>query len=476
MIEAIRGLTEEQIVRVQRTTEEILADTGFRIGHPDILRRCKAAGCRVEGETVRFPALLLHELLALVPSQYQIADVDGNETTISLDQWHGQAIVTDPWITDYETQKPRRPNLADMRKHTIIGQKLDFVKAMSRMDFPVTDVDGPASSLRALEEHLLHQNKHLYAMVTSLPQLRQYYEIGEILLQGRPLKGSKLMSVAVAPLTPLQLTDMNAELLLEACKYDFAILPTSCPMAGTTSPYSLASTLLMGNIENIFLAALAQIVNPGNPFLYSFGPSVADMHSGHDLYYTLDKVLWKVGGIQLPRAYNIPVATEMGGSMTYRYDQQSGAEGMLFMLAAYAPKPSMMNGLGSNYNAIGMSAEMMMVQTAWLHAARFLTRGIRFDEGRLGVANIKAAHELQTYLVDDMTVDLLRTDEFFHDDLFDLSGGFAESTSLLERAHAKVEELTRDFTCPLSEKVQAELKAYFTREYEKLGMQQKDIQ
>ena len=469
MIEAIKGLTDDQIVRIQRATEEILEDTGFRISHPEILRRCRTAGCRVDGETVRFPAPLLRELLAQVRPEYQIADVDGNETIIGGDSRLGQAIVTDPWVTDYETQQPRRPNLADMRKHTIIGQKLDFVKAMSRMDYPVTDVEGPASSLRALEEHLLHQNKHLYAMVTSLAQLHQYFEIGEILLQGRPLKGSRLMSVAVAPLTPLALTDLNAELLLEACKYDFAILPTSCPMAGTTSPYSLASTLLMGNIENIFLAALSQIVNPGNPFLYSFGPSVADMHSGHDLYYTLDKVLWKVGGIQLPRAYGMPVAAEMGGSMTYRYDQQSGAEGMLFMLAAVAPGPNMLNGLGSCYNAIGMSAEMMIIQTAWLHAAQFLTRGIRFDKGRLGVENIKSAPELQTYLVDDMTVDLLRSDEFFRNDLLDYSGGFAESTSLLERAHAKVEEITRDFTCPLPEKVREDLRAYFAREYATAG-------
>ena len=172
MTEAIKGLTDDQIVQIQRATEEILEETGFRISHPEILRRCKAAGCRVDGETVRFPVPLLHELLALVKPEYQIADVDGNETTVGGDQWHGQAIVTDPWITDYETQQPRRPNLSDMRRHTIIGQRLDFVKAMSRMDFPVTDIDGPASSLRALEEHLLHQNKHLYAMVTSLAQLR----------------------------------------------------------------------------------------------------------------------------------------------------------------------------------------------------------------------------------------------------------------------------------------------------------------
>ena len=469
MIETIKGLTENQIVQIQRATEEILEETGFRISHPEILRRCRAAGCRVDGETVRFPVQLLHELLALAPSQYAMANVSGEEVIVGGTERFGLAIVTDPWIVDYETQQPRRPNLSDIRKHTIIGQQMAFAKGMSRMDFPVADVEGPASSLRALEEHLLHQDKHLFAFATSPAQLRQYVEIGEILLQGRPLKGSKLMTVAVALLTPLQFNDLNAELLLEACRHDFAVIPTVCPMAGTTSPYSLASTLLMGNVENVFTAALAQILNPGNPFLYAFGPSVADMHSGHDLYYTLDKTLWKLAGAQMGRAYGMPVASEIGGSMTYRYDQQNGAEGALFMLAGWAGGGHLLAGFGSCYNAIGMSAEMMVIQSAWLRAAQHLARGIRFDEGRLGVENIKAAHELQTYLVDDMTVDLLRTDEFFRDDLLDYSGGFTDGKSMLERAHEKVEALTRDFTSPLPEKVQADLKSYFAREYQKLG-------
>ena len=51
--------------------------------------------------------------------------------------------------------------------------------------------------------------------------------------------------------------------LLAACQHGFAITPTSCPMAGTTSPCTLAGTLLMANVENVFVAALSQIVNPG---------------------------------------------------------------------------------------------------------------------------------------------------------------------------------------------------------------------
>ncbi|MBI3921416.1 MAG: trimethylamine methyltransferase family protein [Armatimonadetes bacterium] len=471
MFEAIKGLTDSQIEQIRSATEDILETKGFHVTHPELKRLCREAGAIVDDpdDTVRFPTPLLHDLLAHVPSQYEIADCKGNLTTIGGDQQVGLGIVTDPWIIDWETQQPRRPCIDDIRKHTTLQQRLPLVKSTSRMDFPVTDVEGPTSSFRALEEWFLLQDMHLSVFVTSIESLEQYYDIGRLILRGRDLKGSKLMTVAVAPLSPLGFTDMNAELLLRTCKYDFTVVPTVCPMAGTTSPYTLAGTLLMGNVENLFVAALSQVVNPGNPFLYSFGPSVANMRSGHDQYYTLDKVLWKMAGVQMGKSYRWPTVAESGGTMTFRYDQQNAAEGILFMLVAHASGANILAGFGSNYNAIGMSAEMILIQTAWLESARFLKRGIQFDDHRLGVETIKSVGSGASYLMDDLTLEFLRGGEFFTNDLFDFSGGFEESKSLLERAHEKVEELSANPTSPHPQDLQAEIKDYFARLYARLG-------
>jgi len=98
------------------------------------------------------------------------------------------------------------------------------------------------------------------------------------------------LTVAVAVVSPLKLTKFNCQVLLETTARNFTVIPTICPMAVTTSPYSKDTTLLQGNVENIFLVALTQMINPGNPFLYAFGPSVSNMRTGHDLYYTIEKV------------------------------------------------------------------------------------------------------------------------------------------------------------------------------------------
>ena len=466
----MKKLSQSQIEEIQSATEDILENVGVHVMHEGILQRARAAGARVDEASgiVRIPAPMLRELLAQVPSQYQIADLEGAEFTVGGGSQGCVAIVTDPWIIDYQTQRPRRPNLEDLRRHTIIAQKLEPVVAVSRMDFPVTDVEGPTSSLRALEEHLVHYNKHIYVLPTSLESFEQWLEIGHVLTQGQDLAQSKLMTVGIPMLSPLRLTGANADILLGACANNFPVVSTICPMAGTTGPYSKIGTLLLGNAENVFLAALLQIIRPGHPYLYVLGPSRTDMRSGGDMYYTLDKVFWKLAAAQMGRSYNMPVTSECGGTMTYRYDQQSGAEGMLFMLTAYESKASILAGIGSCYNANGMSAEMMVIHVAWLEAAKFLNREINEEALGSAVESIKRAGPGGHYLADDLTLELLRSGEFFSNDLFDYSGSYGPHPSLLERAHQKVEEIVADFESPVPDKVQEDLRRYFHDEYKKI--------
>jgi trimethylamine--corrinoid protein Co-methyltransferase len=184
------------------------------------------------------------------------------------------------------------------------------------------------------------------------------------------------------------------------------------------------------------------------------------------MYYTLDKVLWKVGAVQLGKSYNIPVNAEAGGSMTYRYDQQNGAEGALFMLGAANSNADLITGIGSTYNAIGMSAEMMLIHTAWLAAAEYLKRGIQVDELRLGVESLRRVGPGGSFMTDDLTVQLLRKREFFSHDLFDYAAETAvEGPSLLARAHAKVEQMVANPQSPHSEAVQENIRRYFSGRY-----------
>lgn len=457
------ALTDSQVEQVHRATIDVLQNGGFRVMHEDALRRWQQAGAKVDEVSgiVRVPEQLLSELLGQVPSFYTVTGVDGQPRTIGQGKQWVNAIVTDPWIVDYETALPHRPRLEELRRNTIVAQNLDVVVGISRMDFPVSDVEGPHSSQTALLEHLLYHTKHYFVYVTSAESLAQWIEIGDILSGDKALKGSRLFTIAVASLTPLSITEMNVELMKVACEYDFPIIPTICPAAGTTSPMSNAGTLVLGNAENIFLAAQSQLYRSGQPFIYTLGPSVTNMRTSLCMYYTLDKVLWKNAHVQMAKYYGLPATTECGGSMTYRPDQQSGLEGILFMMSAVASGADLLAGFGSTYNAVGHSTEMMLIQDAYRQAAKFLQDGIRTDAKHLAADAIKQVGPGGHYMTDELTLEYMRGGEFFQSDLFDLSGELADEPSMTERAHAKVTEMLEQAESPLPGNLQDALKRHF---------------
>lgn len=461
----LEGLSATEAAQVQEAAQQLLADTGLRVAHAGLRQRCARAGAIVEEarEVVRFPRRLLDELLASAPATYTVSGVDGRTWEVGGQQQHCLAIVTDPWIIDYAGGQPRRPSLADLRRHTTIAHHLAEVFAVSRMDFPVTEVPGPRSSLAALREHLRCHRKHIYVLAADEGSWAQWRELGELLRGSRPLQGSGLLSVGVAVISPLTVSDLNGRLLCEACAHGFAVVPTVCPQAGTTAPYSLAGTLLQAHAENLGVLALTQIVRPGNPFLYTLGPSVADMRSGHDRYYTLDKVLLKQAGAQLARACGLPSSAECGGTMTFRADAQAGAEGMLFMLAAQGCGASVLAGIGSCYNAVGMSAEMMVVQTEWLRAADFLSRGIGFGGFEEARESLRRQGPGGNFLAERLTLANLRSGGFFSPGLLDYSGYVESGPSLLQRAHERAEELVAEGVPPLPGETEEALERWFAQ-------------
>ena len=119
-------LSESEIERIHHAAEDILADTGFKVMDADALGRCAAAGARVNetGGIVRLDKSLLRELLSQVPSTYTIAGLDGSTREVGGETQWGLAIVTDPWIIDYETQRPRKPRRDCLGRPTIVGQRM----------------------------------------------------------------------------------------------------------------------------------------------------------------------------------------------------------------------------------------------------------------------------------------------------------------------------------------------------------------
>jgi len=133
---ALRALSDAEIERIHEKTREVLAKVGVKITHDGALRRLAQAGAQVEETSgvVRFPTKMVGELLALAPQEAIYTGLNGRRLRLGGDRRYYLSLILDPVVVDYEAGL-RRPVLEDVRRHTIVGESLDRVGAMMRMQY-----------------------------------------------------------------------------------------------------------------------------------------------------------------------------------------------------------------------------------------------------------------------------------------------------------------------------------------------------
>jgi trimethylamine---corrinoid protein Co-methyltransferase len=378
------------------------------------------------------------------------------------------SLILDPFINDYREGK-RSPRLEDVRRHTIIGESLNRISMMMRMQAPVSDVPSPDCYYKTMEVFLSNLTKHVAIYPTSVENCQDWIDVYEVIADtaGLDVNKTPLLSVAMAVTSPLQVHGINIDIMKLAMERSYPIISTVCNMAGTTSPYSVAGTALVSNAEALLPVLISQVYNPGQPVLYGFGPSVTDMRSGHDLYYKVEKMLWKSIACQMGKFYNLPISGETGGSLTHLPDMQNGAESFAYMLTSHLNGQNLFGGVGSMGNANGMSQEQIIMQCGLIDMAEYVCKGVDMSEHKLALDSILKVGPGGNFLAEDLTLELLKSDEFFNSPFFDLSGGYvADARGMYEIAHEKANELVSRYKPTVPEKIQSAIKDFFRGKYQ----------
>ena len=462
-------LSEAEVEKLHQKSLEVFEKVGIKITHPEALKKLRKAGAKVteSSQIARLPAEMVQELLAQAPSMAIATGINGKELRIGGSNRYYNSIVLDPFVNDYR-DGVRPPKLEDLRRHTIISESLDRISGSMRMQQPVTDVPEPDCYLKTMEVFLCHLTKHVFAMPTSVENCREWLDVFAVIADAAGLDVDKtpLLSMALAVSSPLQIHGPNVEIMKMGIDRVCPIIPTVCPMAGTTAPYSVPGTALQANVESLAAVLMVQLYKPQHPVFHSFAPSVTNMKSGHDLYYKAEKMFWKMICCQMGKFYKLPISHETGGSMTHLPDMQNGAESLAYILASVCCGQNMFGGLGSLGNANGMGAEQMIMQCGLLDMAEYLVQGTELSDYKLGFDSIMNAGPGGNFLTDELTLDLLRSKEFFDSPYFDLTGGYVKGAlGMYEIAHNKVEELIANYKPTVPNKVQAAIKRFFKDRY-----------
>ena len=413
-------LTEQQIQRIHQASLDVLEHTGIHVENRKALALYQRAGARLDGQRVYITPAMVRAALGRAPSTVLLAGRDpAQDVLLEGKRVYAGTGGSPTMIHDPGADTVRPATLRDLARLARLADALlhcDFIT----IPLHPTDIPDEAVPINRFYTCLANSTKHIMSNVQgragSLAGARQVIEMASLIAGGldalveRPI----VSCVASWMVSPLHLDTGVTDILVEWCKYRLPLVLSSAPMAGSTSPVTLAGTLVQLNAEQLSGIVLTQLVQPGTPVLAGYIPGLADMRTGGYLGGAVEFGIMQAAAAQLAQFYRVPIYGSGGMTDSKLPDAQAGYEKMATLLLAA------MGGCNFIHHAISMitnmsvaSLEQAVIDDEIVGMVLRVLRGVEVSDESLGVEAIDRVGPGGHYLMDDHTLQFMRPELYY---------------------------------------------------------------
>ncbi len=411
-------LTPDQIEHIHRASLTVLAQTGITVEHEGALAYFRRGGARVDGEHVYLPASMVEEALNKAPSSVLLAARDPeHDVVLEGKRVYAGTGGSPTMVLDAGADTVRPGKLHDLVDLARLADALahcDFIVVpLYPTDVPDKGADVPVNRFYAC---LASSTKHVMGGVDSVEGGQAVIEMAAMIAGGiEALRERPIVSAITSwMVSPLHLDTGVTDILIEWCKAGLPVALSSAPMAGSTSPVTLAGTLTQLNAEQLSGIVLTQLVRPGTPVLAGYIPGVADMRTGGYLGGAIEFGMMQAAAAQLAQFHRVPIYCSGGMTDAKLPDIQAGYEKMsTFLLAAMAGANYIHHAIGMVTNMSAVSPEQAVIDDEIVGVGLRVLRGVTVTEDTMAVPAIQRVGPAGHYLMDAHTMQFMRS-EFFY--------------------------------------------------------------
>jgi trimethylamine--corrinoid protein Co-methyltransferase len=308
-------LNQQEILQIKAATLDLLENVGIVISYQPALEALRHAGARVEGERVYFPPKIVEESVAKAPRSFVI---HGRNPEKNVTVGAGSMVMAPgygaPFLTEASGLK-RKATLKDFQDIAILSG------ASSNMNIsggPLVEPCDVPDSIRhkvMLYNCMKASDKPFMGSATGAEHANDSLEMAAMLFGSKEtIMDKPVMITLINSLTPLTFDERMTGALMVHAAAGQPVIITSLGMAGSTTPTTLASALVMQNSEVLAGITLAQIVREGTPVVYGSASSITEMRYG-SLSIGCPEGAWIIGAAaQIAHSYGLPCRA--GGCLT----------------------------------------------------------------------------------------------------------------------------------------------------------------
>ena len=414
-----RPLSDEQVRTIHEASLTILEKIGFTFetGLEQTLEMLENAGATVDRKQARilFPRALITREVAKAPRQVILYSRDGKNDLDLTDHrvylGTGGAAIK---ILDLETGKARPSTLQDLYQLARLVDRLEHVHFFLRPCIP-TDIPQTAYDANVYYACLRATGKHVMAGVNDVEGFYQVLDLASILAGGRTaLIARPFISVITSfAISPLKLCTQSTLIMREAARNHLPVALSCAPMAGSTSPITMAGTLAQMHAEQLVGITICQLTNPGAPLLYGGIPGMANLRTMGYLGGAVECGMMNAAAHQLAHHVGVPNYNSSGLTDAKIPDAQAGWEKALTtLLAAMGGSNYVHHAAGMLESMLAVAYEQFVIDDEIIGMCCKALKGIEVDAEHLALEVIDAVGPGANFMADDHTMGHLH-DEYF---------------------------------------------------------------
>jgi len=471
-------LGDEMVDQIIVEGFELLKDPGVRVHNHEAIGLLANAGADVDfdSQIAHIPEHIVRRALETRPSEFSLYNLDGEPVV----HYGGDSVQFDPGsaaitLLDSETQEQRQPVTPDFVKFVKLVETIPQLDAQSTAMICV-DVPEEIGDLYRLYLALNYMRKPI---ITGAFRKDTWWTMKDMLAAmvggEAALKEKPIAVFDVCPSPPLLWSDLTCQNMIDCARYGIPSELVSMPLAGATSPVTLAGAVVQHTAECLSGVTICQLAQAGAPIVWGGSPAAFDMREGTTPMGAVGTWMIDCAYTQVGKVLGMPTHAYLGMSDAKIVDAQCGLESAGGAIMAALAGVNMVSGAGMMDFESCQSYEKLVIDAEIIGMARRLIAGVEQRDDPIALTLMRKLGHRADYLAQPHTLKWFSQEAYLPSAVIDrgtLDGWKRKGAKTTwERAKDRVNELLAAYQpAPVSDELRQELRAIATKTARQFGM------
>jgi len=475
---SMQVLSTEEEKKIIQEAIKLLENPGVIVSNSEALNLLSDAGAKVNlnSKVASIPEDLIHNALKNCPAEFSLFNLKGDTAV----QYGSDRTFFNPgsstlYILDSQTQKTRKVITNDLVQFIQLVESLPPIDAQSTAMVP-SDVPEAIQDLYRLYLALCYMTKPI---ITGIFRKESWDVMKELLVTAaggeQALQEKPLGIFDICPTSPLEWSDTSCQNLIDNALSGIPIQIVAMPMAGATSPVTLAGTVIQHAAECLSGIVIAQLACKGAKIVWGGSAAVFDMKHSTAPMGAPGTWLIAAAYTQIGRSLGLPTQAYLGISDAKIVDFQSGMESATGSLLGSLAGVNMISGAGMLAYENCQSPEKLILDSEMIASIKHFSTGIQFRENPLAINLIREIGTTGDFISHEHTLKWFKEEVHYPSPVIDRQpldpANQRDFKSAWTRAQDRRQELLRSTPEPaLPSDIRDELRKISTRAAQSEGM------